>query len=779
MNLKTPRKAPFLIAAGVIGLVCLVQVFRFDFFERLERMTYDLRVRRAANHSSLMTTNLGFVAISEETIRRINNGSLGFSYGLYWPRHIYGRVARELHSQGATASAFDVLFGELRHDHAPVPMANGQLVESDEYFAWQIHAAGNVILASEKGVVPPRLFRTNALWLGDITATKDSDGILRRARAFRTYRRWHRCFQAVEDDPDYGIDLSKARMEPGMIILPRSNGEVVKVPLNKEGKFDVADFLGAKIPAGMARFDNPFTEEQIWHMGIVLAAQQLKLDLEHAKIELEKGRIILSGDNGIERILPVDSDGYFYINWCLTGNDPQLTSEPMENLLRQDQLRQTGQTNGLRNLWKGKLVVIGSTAVGNDLMDRGATPLEEDTILACEHWNVANSVVSGQFVHRSSLFMNLVLICLMGLCAAYLTWKFRPHIASFWILVAFVAYGLFAFACYGMFHFWIPVVMPLAGGLLATYAVMLAYLVMFEQAERRRVRSVFSKVVSPNIVNELLKSEKLALSGARRSVTVLFSDIRGFTEITDLYSERAVEFIKQNNLSGEAAETIFDEQAREILSTVNLYLKVIADVVLKHQGTIDKFIGDCVMAFWGAPVINQKHALCGVRAAIEIQRAVDHLNHDRELENERRKTENYKLSAANQPLLPMLPILSVGTGINTGVVTVGLMGTNEQFNYTVFGRDVNLAQRLESVSGKGRIIISEATLAEIIQDDPNLALACMELPAVNVKGIRNAVPIFEVPWMTREGEAAETNYSNVEAGGAQTAYLAPTDKEGD
>src|SRR5205823_3948288 len=106
-----------------------------------------------------------------------------------------------------------------------------------------------------------------------------------------------------------------------------------------------------------------------------------------------------SGVSGFKRILPVDSDGYFYINWYLTGNDGRLTSEPMENLLREDQLRQTGQTNGLRNLWKGKLVVIGSTAVGNDLMDRGATPLEEDTILACEHWNVANSIVSGQFVH--------------------------------------------------------------------------------------------------------------------------------------------------------------------------------------------------------------------------------------------------------------------------------------------------------------------------------------------------------------------------------------------
>jgi adenylate cyclase len=500
----------------------------------------------------------------------------------------------------------------------------------------------------------------------------------------------------------------------------------------------------------------------------VMAAQQLKMDLKHARVELEKGRIVLSGANGLERILPVDSEGFFYINWCLTGKDSRLVTESMENLLRQDQYRQAGQTNGFRNPFKGKLVVIGSVAVGNDLMDRGATPLEEDTVLACEHWNVANSVITGQFVQRSPLPLNLALICLMGSCAAYLTWKLRTHVASFWILVALVAYVLFAFVCYWQFRYWIPLVLPVAGGLLVTHASMLVYLVMFEQAERRRVRSVFSRVVSPNVVTELLKSDNLALSGARRSVTVLFSDIRGFTEMTDQYREQAAEFIKKNNLSGEAAEAIFDAQAREILATVNLYLKIIADVVLKHNGTIDKFIGDCVMAFWGAPVANQKHALCCVKAAVEIQRAVDSVNLERELENKRREAENFKLAAANQPLMPMLPILSVGTGINTGVVTVGLMGTNEQFNYTVFGRDVNLAQRLESVSGKGRILISEATLAEIIQDDPNLALACVELPPVNVKGIRNAIPIFEVPW--KEGHQTTLKTVQANASGEGQKY---------
>ncbi len=168
--------------------------------------------------------------------------------------------------------------------------------------------------------------------------------------------------------------------------------------------------------------------------------------------------------------------------------------------------------------------------------------------------------------------------------------------------------------------------------------------------------------------------------------------------------------------------------------TVNLYLKVIAETVLKHKGTVDKFIGDCVMAFWGAPIPNDNHAVSCVRAAIEAQRAVFNLNQEREAENRQREAENLQLAAAGQPLPSLLPVLVVGTGINTGVVTVGLMGSEERLNYTVFGREVNLASRLETVSGRGRIIISEATLAEIIQDDPTLALSCVELTAGQSKG---------------------------------------------
>jgi class 3 adenylate cyclase/CHASE2 domain-containing sensor protein len=762
VKLKTLRRAPIYIAAGVVGVVCLMQVLRPDCFERLEDMTYDWRVRLSVKHSPEVSTNLGFVGISDQTIDLVDKGMLERPYGLYWPRHVYGRVASELTAQGARAVAFDVLFPDLRPDHAPLSIsASGDELTPDEDFKNMIRNAGNVILAAEKTTIPPKLFRTNALALGDITVNDDPDGVLRRTRAFRIYRKWHPAFEQVENDPDYAVDLNNVRVEPDKVVLLRPEGlQPISIPLTN-GMFDLLDFT-ARIPRGMQRFNEPFTDERVWDMGIVLAAQALQLDLEHADVELKKGRIILKGAQGITRVIPVDKDGYFYIDWALTEHDPKLEHRPFEYLLAQYQRRVFNSTNWIVNLyadrkadWKDKLVVIGSEAIENDLTDHGPTPLSGSTILVSKHWNVANSVLTGQFVRRSSLLTDLALTLVMALFSLVVTYVFRSYIATGLVLVAGLGYVTVAVQAYDHFRYWLPMVLPLGGSLLTLHACLLVYLVFFEQLERHRLKAVFTKMVSPDVVNELLKTEKLSLSGARRNVTVLFADIRGFTEMTDVNLERAAEFVKGRNLTGEAAEAVFDTQSRETLATVNLYLKVIAETVLKHNGTVDKFIGDCVMAFWGAPIPNQKHALACVRAAIDAQRAIYRLNLEREAENRRREEENVKLAAAGQPLLQPLPVLSVGSGVNTGVVTVGLMGSDERVNYTVFGRDVNLASRLESYSGRGRIIISEATLAEIIQDDPSLALSCVELPAVHLKGFRTAIPVYEVPWR-EAGDAAPT-----------------------
>jgi class 3 adenylate cyclase/CHASE2 domain-containing sensor protein len=675
VKLKPFKRAPVILTVLVLAFVCGVRLLRLDFFERLERMTYDLRARAALHFPAPAATNLAFVSIEESSITAVRSGKLGYHFGLYWPRQVYGRLVEELSAQGAKTAAFDVLFGELRHDHPPVQMADGSLMESDDFFALQMHRAGNVLLAVEPGLVPPDLFLTNALAPGDISTERDSDGVLRRVRAF--------------DD------------------------------------------------------------QGVWDMGIVLAALELNLDLAHPDLDLAHGRITLRGAKGVECVIPVDRDGYFYIDWRLKVDDPRLLRAPIEDLLRQDRLRLLDRTNGLHDDFRGKLVVVGSAAQGNDLTDRGATPLEKDTLLVSKYWNVANSVITGQFIRRASLPMEFALIIFLGALTAFLTWQLRAFSAlggAFLLAAVYVVVAVFIFV---QFRYWLPLIFPIAGAMLVEHLSLITYRVVFEEREQRRVRSVFSKIVSPDVMNELLGAKKLSLGGARREVTIFFADVRGFTTLTDEMQQRVADFIREHQLETDVAETCIEESAQETLETVNLYLATVADAVKKHGGTLDKYIGDCVMAFWGAPTPNERHASGCVWAAIDAQRAIRDLNEKRSAQNNAREMENRARLSAGMPPKPPLRALQLGTGINTGLATVGLMGSDAHIlNYTVFGREVNLASRLESVSGSGRIIISDTTYYHLLREDPALASTCIEMFPVTVKGIRDAVRIYEVPWQT-------------------------------
>ena len=674
MKLQPLKQTPALIAAVVILLVSIVAVSRVDFFERLEHMTYDWRARTALHFPSQVSTNLGFALVDDETIDAVKSGELGYRFGLYWPRHVYGRLINELSAQGADVIAFDVLFGERREDHAPL-MIDGNLIESDEYFTNALRSAGNIILATTVNLTPPDFFATNAAAVGHVSTEKDSDGILRRAKAF--------------------------------------------------------------------------TQERVWHLGIVLAARHLKLDLEHADVDLAHGRITLRGEGGIERIIPVDADGFFYVDWALRPDDPRLTVEPVHSLLRQNRLRKLGESFEPLVDWRGKLVVVGSSAQGNDLTDLGATPLDKNTLLVSKHWNVANSVLTGRFIHPATIPLQIVLIVLLGVMTALLSLKMRVVPGLLAVLMLATIYSALCVGVFVQQRLWLPMILPLSGALFVQYALLVTYRVVFEEREQRRVKAIFSKVVSPNVAKELLGREHLSLGGVRCELTVLFADVRGFTELTDTAQEQVAEYVRANKLNAEAAEVAINDSARETLDTVNTYLALVADTVKKHDGTLDKYIGDCVMAFWGAPTAQPQHALNCVRAAIDSQQALHTLNQRRVAENSQREIENKARVSAGLHPKPMLAILSLGTGINTGSVTAGLMGSADHiFNYTVFGREVNLASRLEGVSGRGRIIIGEATYAALLRDDPALAARCIEQEPTKPKGFQKPVRNFEVPWQT-------------------------------
>ena len=749
VKFKRPKRTPLLIALAVLALVCGIRALHLDFLERLERITYDVRVRAACQFPAPIATNLAFVAIEESSIKAVQSGKFGYRFGLLWPRQVYGRLVDELSAQGVEAAGFDILFGELRPDHASVRMADGiHFEESDDFFAEQLCRAGNVILATTPELVPPRLFATNALALGDISTARDTDGILRRVKTFRDLRHWHPLIQQIADNPELAVNLTNAIFAPGKIILPQTGlAHSIEIPVDVENNFILADFGVDKLPPDVAPTAKAFTTERIWHMGIQLAAQQLQLDLAKSTVDLPNGKIILRGANGLERIIPVDADGYFLVDWRLTPDDAHLLRLPIESLLWQDHQRLLGETNHLRDDLRGKLVIVGSAVQGNDLTDRGATPLEHDTLLVSKHWNVANMVITGQFIRPASSAEADTIIILLGLLTAVLTWELRAFTASVATLLLVTGYTAFTFFIFIKLQLWLPLIFPIVGAILVEHISLVTYRVVFEEREQRRVKSVFSKIVSPDVVNELLGAEKLSLGGARREVTVFFADVRGFTTFTDQLQEDVAEYVRTNNVDLATAEKYFEESARETLEIVNLYLAAVADAVKDHNGTLDKYIGDCVMAFWNAPTPNARHAKAAVEAAIEAQRTIYQLNEERLAQNVAREADNRARLAAGQPPKPLHVALQLGTGINTGTVTVGLMGSNQHIlNYTVFGREVNLASRLEGVSGSGRIIISDTTYNQLLRHAPALVATCIELFPVQVKGIKNAVRIYEVPW---------------------------------
>jgi len=760
VKLQPAKLVPVFLILGVIVLVCLLSGLRLNFFERLEWITYDMRARAALNLPQPHGTNFGFVYMDEDSIKAVQNGSLGFHFGLLWPRQVYGCLLQELEAQGAKTVAFDILFGNPRPDHPPIQMQDGSLVESDDFFAMELHRAGNAIIAETEDVHPPSSFATNAL-MGDITTEKDVDGVLRRVRAFHDYVRWHPAFEQAARE--YGLDLSATKVETNQIILYQGAKEI-PVPLDTNGEFSLVDF-GARLRPGMATTAKPFVMERVWHMGIVMAAQELGLDLQQADVDLPHGRITLHGPNGVERVIPVDENGYFYVDWGMSADDPRIALESIASLLLQNRNRRAGQTNETANRWQGKLVVVGSAVQGNDLTDRGATPIRKDTLLVGKYWNVANSVITGRFIHRSSPATERWLIALLALLSALMTWRLRVLVATLLVVLLSFSYIAWCFSMFGSERVWLPIVWPVVGGMIMTYVCLITWRVIFEEAEKRRVRGIFSKIVSPDIVNELLKTERLSLGGSRREITVFFADVRGFTNLTDESHAVAMEYVQKHKLTDAEAEAYLNEHAQESLRTVNGYLGLIADIIKKHGGTLDKYIGDCVMAFWGAPTANRQHALACVRAAIDAQRAMRELNLQRKAENDKLEIENQARISAGLTPKPLLSLLMLGSGINTGLTTVGLMGSESHIsNYTVFGREVNLASRLEGLSGRGRILIGETTYVHLKRDDPMLGAKCVELPSQEVRGFRTAVKVYEVPWLPEGARSIDEEFQSTPTG---------------
>ncbi len=698
MKLKSRQLAPYLLAALALAVVLGVEVTsrwgpRWDFFQRLEWMTFDWRAKQASHWPAPVSPDLGFVFFSDETIAFFSDSrrlGTNYSFGLYWPRHLYAQVLRELGAQGAKVVGLDVLFGELRHDydHVLLPGPDKKGLPSDLFFQHMVGELGNVVLGASPQVQPHRLFRVAAADLGDISVDTDADGVFRRIKPFKDYRIWHEDIRMEALINNW--DLDRAEVRSNALCIPTKDQTLKLVPL-EDGFFRPALLLNNAETNSQA-LEPAYQDLRVWHMGIVLTAKVLGLDLEQAKVDLESHRIVLAGTNGVQRILPLDARDSLVIDWPIRPNDPRLTQEAFESVWAKDFSRQLGTNHPPR--FKDKLVVIGSMATGNDLADRGATPVDKHAFLTSNHWNVANSVLTGRFIQPASAATALLLILGFGLASVAATLGLRPLSAS--ALVTLLGIGLWTTGLWLFIwqRYWLPLVTPLASLALA-HGTLLSYRAFFEQSERRRIRGIFTKIVSPDIVSELLDAEKLPLGGARREVTVFFADVRGFTEYIDSNHAKAEEHIRELKLQGPAAEAWADLQASEALQTVNMYLGMIAEIIKKHNGTLDKYIGDAVVAMFGAPIALPDHALRAVRAALAMRDALPRVNQD--------------LVAMN--LLAPDARLSMRIGLATGPAIVGNFGSEQRFDYTAMGDTMNLASRLEEANRwlSSHILVPETT----------------------------------------------------------------------
>ncbi|MFO0995708.1 MAG: adenylate/guanylate cyclase domain-containing protein [Alphaproteobacteria bacterium] len=360
----------------------------------------------------------------------------------------------------------------------------------------------------------------------------------------------------------------------------------------------------------------------------------------------------------------------------------------------------------------GRILFIGTTAAG--LKDLRTTPLNPAAAGVEVYAEVIEQILTGSYLLRPDFApgLEIVYVVIIGLVLIVLL----PNVGARWC--GLLGMGAIAVAIGGSWYAfaslqWLldPVFPSLT--ILAVYVVETGLIFLRTESERRWVRSAFGRYISPAVVDRLAEHpERLTLGGEMREMTILFNDIRDFTA-------------RSEHLD-----------AHGLTRFVNRYLTPMTDVVLSARGTIDKYIGDCIMAFWNAPLDDSEHALNACRAALGMRRELARLNAAWAAEESGRAFEPVR----------------IGIGVNTGVCCVGNMGSDQRFDYSVLGDDVNLASRLEGQSKTYGvdIVISETTEKEAA------SLATMELDLLRVKGRTKPVRIFTL--LGDESVAASTEF---------------------
>lgn len=604
------------------------------------------------------------IDIDEKSLRQVGQWP--------WPRDTVAKMISNLGAAGPRAIGLDILFAE---EDRTSP--KNFLVELQHYLPGAITAAQ---LAELKG----REKLDHDLTLGQALA--ETPSVL--GYVFQTTD------DGLKNNTDKPFPGALIRLEPGHfkyadLALIQAYRAILNIEsitrAESEGFFNVIpDATGTvrKVPLFMELDGLPYPSLALEMLRIGQGTQAVTIQV--AQQEKSSRRSILGVSFG-DRAVPTDEVGQITVNF--RGPAYTFPHIPAVDILegrRLDELRD-------------KYLLIGTSAAG--LLDLRATPFSSVYPGVEVHANVIDNVLNGD-PFSYDYFTELGLTCTLIVLGGLLLTALLAYSSAFaGAMGTIMLIGVTVVGNYSLFfkrHELVGMVYPLAT-IIMLFVIVTFFNYFYEGREKRFISKAFGRYVSPQVVAQLRANpEQLSLRGEQKELTVLFSDIRGFTTISEgMDSEQLGRFM-------------------------NEYLTAMSNIVMAHSGTVDKFIGDAVMAIWGAPLHDEAHAVHSVQAAFAMLRKLDEL----------------------RPLWLArgLPAIDIGIGINTGLMSVGNFGSEQRFDYTVMGDNVNLASRIEG-SNKTygtKIIISEYT-REALGD----GFYCRFIDLVRVKGKIQPVKLYE------------------------------------
>ena len=573
-----------------------------------------------------------------------------------WPREFYQIVTDYLQSEGARLIIFDIYFDTPDFDRINV---DGEA--SDRRFAKSMGRAGNVLLA----------MKTSPQMGDNVNLAEPPDSSL---------------FPWEVKNIRKGIYQQSHKYTSLPISLFRDSAEA----LGNTAMLTDADAVIRRINL----FDSTATGEEIPTLGMAtwLALQEQMPQLKWTEKGLKAGNVHV----------PLLEDGSYQINWykkggVVEGTFPYYSFQAVVQSAIQSKRNPEAGRLIPDGTFEDKIVFVGASAAG--LGDIKSTPVSSlEAFPGMEiHATVLNNLLDQQFINHISGWWNGVLLLILAFGIAFLVAYNRPLwgiIITAALLLFLVGIGAYLFAQY---RFILPV------GLLFTHTALtftgvIIYKYFSEERQKKQIKTAFSQYVQPEYVHQVTENpELLKLGGQKKQLTVLFSDLAGFTTLSE------------------------SMPPEKLVSFLNEYLSSMTRTIFEHGGTLDKFIGDAIMAFWGAPIAHENTAILACRSAIKMIRKL-----------ERQAPEWEKQGK---------PYVFARYGINTGPMIVGNMGSENRFNYTVLGDAVNLAARLEPANKEfgTTAMISEFTYKQLNSD-----FLCRQLDLLIVKGKTKPVTVYEL-----------------------------------